>query len=94
MIMDSKKHGWWYYSKIRFFILNSMWNYRFWLNAKKVYREYEYKPINENGFYTGEKRKGRKFVGYEYKGKMYLDNPGMPMDRDQWEKWKEKGLIK
>lgn len=92
--MDSKKRGWWHYSKIRFFILNSMWNYRFWLNAKKVYSEYEYKVVNDNGFHTGEKRKGRKFIGYEYKGKMYLDNPGMPMDRDQWEKWKEKGLIK
>lgn len=85
---------WWKYSKIRFFVLNSLWNYKFWLYAKKVYKDYEYKPVNENGFYTGEKKTGRKFIGYLFNGSMYLDNPGMDMTRDEWEKWKKKGLFK
>lgn len=93
IVSDTKL--WWRYSSLRFFILNASWNYRFWLNAKKQYEEKEYRPINENGFYTGEKKKIRKFVGYLYNGETYLDNPGLPIkDRDVWEKWKKKGLIR
>lgn len=76
-------------------MLNASWNYRFWLNAKKVYTETEYKPMNDSGFYTGETKRIRKFIGYIYNGKIYQDNPGLPIkDRELWKKWKEKGLIK
>jgi hypothetical protein len=38
----------------------------------------------------------RRFVGYMYKGSMYLDNPGFrhTVDSETWEVWKLKGLIK
>lgn len=85
----------WYYSKLRFHLLNAIWNYNFWLNAKKVYSEVEYKEINENGFHTGRIKKIRKFLGYQYGGKIFLDNPGMPIkDRRLWKCWKQKGLIR
>lgn len=93
--LKNKFSHWWYYSKFRFHLLNAVWNYQFWLNAKKIYTETEYKPMNDNGFYTGEIRKIKKFLGYKYKDKVYLDNPGMPInDRSLWKHWKEKGLIR
>ena len=27
----------WKYSTLRFYILNAIWNYKFWLNAKKIF---------------------------------------------------------
>lgn len=92
--MGPKTKGKWYYSKLRFYLLNCIWNYGFWLNAKKTYSSTEYRVTNDNGFYTGEIRKIRKFSGYLYKGKIYLDNPGLPIqDRELWGIWKKKGLI-
>ena len=87
---------WWKYSSLRFFILNAKHNYDFWLNSKKIFREIEFIKFNSsfrNNSFSKEKRK--RFVGYEYKGKIYLDNPGLIIkDRDLWEVWKKKKLIK
>jgi hypothetical protein len=86
--------NWWKYSKLRFYFLNSFWNYKFWLNAKKIY---EIVPqINTvNRFGEKEIKSSKKrFKGYLYKGNIYLDNPGLQgIDRDVWEIWKKKGLI-
>lgn len=85
----------WYYSKYRFYLKNTIWNYNFWLKSKKIFEEVEYNTKNESGFYDGNKRKLKKFKGFLFKGKMYLDNPGFPInDRDLWVAWKNKGLIK
>ena len=29
--------NWWKYSSLRFYVLNTLWNYKFWLGAKKVF---------------------------------------------------------
>jgi len=86
---------WWKYSTLRFYILNAMWNYKFWLNAKKVYDTVTYNThvsrLGERGSPVTKKR----FKGYSYKGKIYLDNPGIPdIPKDVWSAWKKQGLIK
>ena len=83
----------WKYSKIRFYIKNCIWNYKFWLFSKKKFKEISY---IEKDFFSQPIRdvKRRKFIGYIYKGVLYIDNPGMPIpDKDVWQKWNEKGLI-
>ena len=78
----------WYYSDIRFYFLNLIWNYKFWLFSKKVYD-------NKTFTVNNEEKKLKKFAGYLYKNKIYLDNPGFPIrDRDLWKVWKKKGFIK
>ncbi len=85
----------WYYSAIRFYVNNLIWNYQFWFLAKKVYTTEEYTVRHEKGYLTDETKILKKFQGYDYKGTIYLDNPGMPIkDRVLWLKWKNKGLIK
>jgi len=97
----------WKHSKIRFYILNTMWNYKFWLFAEKIYKNHSYDVIEEElnlddvditGRMRFKKKKviTRRFVGYKYKNGMYLDNPGLrhTVDKETWSAWKEKGLIK
>jgi len=97
----------WKYSKLRFYILNAKWNYRFWLFAEKIYRMHSFyvnnKDFNLNDVddFTGKmkhkvtKKTRRRFIGYMYKGMMYLDNPGFrhTVDKDSWKAWEAKGLI-
>lgn len=97
----------WKHSKLRFYILNTLWNYRFWFFAQKIFKNHSYNVVekefnlNDVDGYTGKMkhktvRKTRKrFVGYMYKGMMYLDNPGFKhtVDDDAWKAWREKGLI-
>jgi hypothetical protein len=84
----------WKNSKIRFYILNAIWNYSFWLLCKRKYVDVSYiktNPISQKR----DKIIKRRFVGYEYKNQIYLDNPGMPIkSKDDWFIWKNKGLIK
>jgi len=85
---------WWKYSSLRFYVLNTLHNYDFWLNSKKVYTKIEFTKSNSfrNSEYKKETRK--RFLGYEYKGKIYLDNPGLTIsDRELWEHWRKKKLI-
>ena len=85
----------WYFSNLRFYLKNAIWNYKFWLNSKKIFEEVEYRVKDQNGFYTGEIRKFKKFKGFQYKEKIYLDNPGFEIEnRELWIHWKNKGLIK
>lgn len=85
----------WYFSKIRFYLKNLIWNYSFWLKSRKIFNETEYQIKDAKGFLTGETKKIKKFIGFQYKNKIYLDNPGFPInDRELWEVWKKKGLIK
>jgi len=86
---------WWKYSKLRFYYLNTLWNYNFWLKTTRVYETFvsSEKPnrLGETKSPTARKR----FKGYLYKGNIYLDNPGIPnIPRDVWNAWKTKGLIK
>jgi len=94
-IMFDRIKIWWKYSSFRFYCLNAKHNYDFWLNSRRVFTTIEYlkfaSHLRSSSF---KKQKKKRFVGYEYKGKIYLDNPGISIkERDVWEKWKEKGLI-
>lgn len=83
----------WKYSKIRFYIKNAIWNYRFWIFSKKQFKTVTY---TERDFFSNPIKEvnKRKFVGYLYKGSLYQDNPGMPIsDKDVWSSWHKKGLI-
>lgn len=94
----------WKHSIIRFYILNAIWNYKFWLFSKKSFKQVTYQV--DDGDYEMDfdfklvkpKKKmfvKRRFVGYFYKNNIYLDNPGFKIDdRDTWKAWKKKGLIK
>lgn len=83
----------WKSSKVRFYLLNAKWNYSFWLFCKRKYAYVSYikiNPIKQNR----EKVIKKRFLGYEYKGKLYEDNPGMPMkSNSDWKIWRKKGLI-
>ncbi len=98
---------WWKHSRLRFYILNALWNYKFWLFAEKLYKMHTYEIDDnelslENVDVTGKinfkkkKVSKRRFVGYMYKGGLYIDNPGLrhTVDKDTWMAWKGKGLIK
>ena len=97
----------WKYSKLRFYILNTQWNYKFWLFAEKIFKEHFYDVDDEeynleNLDVTGKMiskktRVSRKrFIGYMHEGMLHLDNPGFKhtVDKDTWTAWKNKGLIK
>jgi len=97
----------WKHSRLRFYILNAIWNYKFWLFAEKMYRTHTY-DVKEDEFnldnvdITGKmhfktrKVAVKRFVGYKYENAMYLDNPGFrhTIDKATWNAWKRKGLIK
>jgi hypothetical protein len=93
----------WKYSRLRFYILNGIWNYKFWLFSKKMYKKVSYQvedgDYDVNFDYTLIKKKktvsAKRFVGYFYNNNLYLDNPGFKIDdRNTWEEWKRKKLIK
>lgn len=97
----------WKNSRLRFYILNTIWNYKFWLFAEKMFKEHKVEITDnnlglDNVDITGKiiyKKKiitKRRFIGYRYKGILYLDNPGFrhTIDKDTWDAWKSKGLIK
>ena len=97
----------WKHSRLRYYILNCIWNYKFWLFAEKIYKNHTY-TVQKQEFnledvditgkmnYKTERITKKRFVGYKYNNMMYLDNPGFKhtVDRETWEAWKSKGLIK
>tara|TARA_R110000868_G_scaffold105774_10_gene290455 strand:- start:9932 stop:10201 length:270 start_codon:yes stop_codon:yes gene_type:complete len=74
----------WKNSKLRFYIKNIIWNYSFWIRCKRTYVDYSFVKTNPiNG--KREKVIKRRFIGYNYKGKLYQDNPGMPISsKNDW----------
>jgi hypothetical protein len=86
--------NWWKYSAFRFYVLNTIWNYKFWLGTKKVFDIISSNKKDRFGIKESLIVK-KRFKGYLYKGNLYLDNPGIPnIPRDVWESWKTKSLIK
>lgn len=92
----------WKHSRFRFYILNAIWNYKFWLFAKKMYKTVSYQV--EDGeymsdvYYSVKRQKKtiskKRFIGYYYKGNIYLDNPGFKIDDHKtWNAWKQKRLV-
>ena len=79
-----------FFKKIKFYIKNSIWNYKFWLLWKRKFVEYSFIKKNRiNG--KREKVIKKRFQGYEYKGKIYQDNPGMPLStKYEWDIVKKK----
>lgn len=93
----------WKHSKIRFYILNTLWNYQFWIFAKKIFRNVNH-IVNDKDNYemdyllklhaTKKTISSKRFSGYLFKGKIYHDNPGIQnIDSDTWQAWRKKGLI-
>jgi hypothetical protein len=92
----------WKYSRLRFYILNFIWNVKFWLFSEKVFKDeyynvdtseyemdYTFKLINKQ-----EQRHRRRFVGYMYKNSVFLDNPGIQgIEQDVMNVWKKKKLF-
>lgn len=93
----------WKHSRLRFYILNTLWNYKFWLFSKKVYRNINHVVTNTEEYEmdytfklipTRKTISSKRFSGYLYKGKIYHDNPGIQgIDKETWQVWKKKGLI-
>lgn len=95
----------WKHSKLRFYILNALWNYRFWLFSEKVYKDHTYEIEEDFSLedldVTGKMRPKtsrvhqRRFLGYMYKDRLYLDNPGVKemVDKETWKAWKSKGFV-
>ena len=80
----------WKGSKLRFYIKNIIWNYSFWIMCKRTYVDYSFLKKNPINGKT-EKIIKRRFIGYTYKGKLYQDNPGMPIkSKDDWKHLKKK----
>lgn len=91
----------WKYSRVRFYLVNFIWNIKFWLFAKKIYQNRSY-YIESDDFILDEamrmvaKKKlvtRRRFVGYLFQGALYLDNPGFKIDYNTWKAWRKKKLI-
>lgn len=93
----------WKHSRLRFYIMNTLWNYKFWLFAKKIYQE-TYFSVNTNEYEMDitfnlhpktKKIKRKRFIGYMYKNAIYVDNPGIQgVDIQTWISWRKKGLLK
>ena len=93
----------WKHSRLRFYILNAMWNYKFWLFSKKMYKSITFQ-VEEGDYdmefdYTLKKKKKtitkKRFIGYFFQNNIFLDNQGFKIDdRETWEAWKKKKLIK
>jgi hypothetical protein len=71
-----------FFKKIKFYIKNAIWNYKFWLFSKRKYVDYSYTIKNPISGKI-EKVIKRRFQGYEYDGKIYQDNPGIPIKNEQ-----------
>ena len=93
----------WKHSRLRFYILNTLWNYKFWLLAKKMYRTVTHSVAKTDDYsmdYTFKLKPAHKtltskrFSGYLFQGRIYHDNPGIQgIDPETWQAWKKKGLI-
>lgn len=92
----------WKYSKCRFYILNTIWNYKFWLFSKKIYRNINHIVFSKDEYEmdtfslkpTRKTITSKRFSGYLFEGRIYHDNPGIQgIDSETWHAWRKKGLI-
>ena len=92
----------WKHSRLRFYILNTLWNYKFWLFAQKIYKQdqhivevHDYDMDDTFKLVPKKKKVNRKrFAGYMYKNNIYIDNPGIQgIDQDTWNAWRRKKLL-
>lgn len=97
----------WKFSRLRFYLLNLSWNYKFWLNAKPYYVTKNFVHTDEvldldknldslNLKFEFDKKRGifKRFVGYYYNGGLYLDNPGIQnVEYETKLNWIRKGWI-
>lgn len=94
---------WWKHSSLRFYVLNTVWNYKFWLFARKVYRTESHEVTNMNELTmdhttmlrpTKKIISSKRFSGYMFENVIYHDNPGLQgIDPETWQIWKKRGLI-
>lgn len=100
--MFSNLKEWWKFSKLRFWYENIIWNLKFWFLCKPTYKEITI-PIETNEYvdklYTMKPKikyiKKRRFEGYLYKGKIFLDNPGVQeIEEEVFEYWISQNWIK
>lgn len=97
----------WKHSRLRFYIMNTIWNIKFWLFSEKIYKNHIYEAedlnfslddVDVTGKIIAKKKKKtqRRFVGYMFENYIYLDNPGFKhlVDEETWLAWSKKKLIK
>jgi hypothetical protein len=86
----------WKYSKLRFYIKNAKFNLIFWLTCKKQYKSitfYKNSMLPIDSVFKEQVNK-KRFEGYLFKGKIYLDNPGLTnIENDTWAELNKKGVI-
>jgi len=79
----------WKFSKLRFYVKNITSNVSFFLFSKKIYKNIDY--IKDEMIFRPKKVIKKRFIGYKYKNRIYLDNPGFEdVEPDVWHYWKEK----
>lgn len=91
----------WKYSKLRFYVLNTKWNIKFWLLAKPLEKDFQYMSEEnydaDESFHLKPKRvpkSSKRFSGWLFEGNVYLDNPGIQkLPNDVWQKWHKKGWL-
>jgi hypothetical protein len=87
--MVKKIKNFWKFSKFRFYIKNIICNVEFFFFSKKMYRFVDY--TEGEMIFRPKKVRKKRFVGYKYKNRIYLDNPGFEdLEPEVWHYWKEK----
>ena len=61
----------WKYSALRFYVLNTIWNYKFWLNAKKVFEVTTQTKKDRFGIVESTTVK-KRFKGYLYRYRILI----------------------
>lgn len=82
----------WKFSKLRFYYKNLISNFLFYLLSEKVYKDISY--TKDEHIFNPTQIKTKRFLGYKYKGKIYLDNPGFEnVEEEVWHFWKSKNYF-
>lgn len=85
--MIDKLKNKWKYSKFRFYYKNLIWNTQFYLLSKKKFKDIIY--IKGEEVWKPEIVNKKRFIGYEFKGNTYLDNPGfLDVEEEVLKHWK------
>lgn len=91
-----------------FFVMNAYWNYMFFLNARAVYTDRRFAKqsesidleknldmINDKMRFDKTFTSVKRFIGYQFNGSFYLDNPGAQafVERKIAEIWRKNNWI-